>query len=64
MRIKYDTQVDAVYIQFSEGKVAESEEDKPGINIDYDETGNIIGIEVLEASKKMIQPNGIVYEVV
>ena len=48
---------------FSEGKVAESDEDKPDIIIDYDVEGNIVGIEVLEASKKMVQPNGIVYEV-
>jgi uncharacterized protein YuzE len=63
MHIKYDTQVDIVYIQFSEGKVAESDEDKPGIIIDYDGDGNIVGIEILEASKKMIQPNGVAYEV-
>lgn len=63
MLIKYDKEVDIVYIQFSEGRVAESDEDKPGIILDYDDMGNIVGIEVLEASKKMIQPNGIIYEV-
>ena len=63
MLIKYDKDVDIVYIQFSEGRVAESDEDKPGIILDYDDEGNIVGIEVLEASKKMIQPNGVVYEV-
>jgi len=63
MHIKYDTQVDVVYIRFSEGKVAESDEDKPGIIIDHDREGNIVAIEVLEASKKMIQLNGVVYEI-
>ena len=63
MLIKYDKEVDIVYIQFSEGRVAESDENKPGIILDYDDMGNIVGIEVLEASKKMIQPNGIIYEV-
>jgi len=63
MLIKYDKEVDIVYIQFSEGRVAESDEDKSGIILDYDDMGNIVGIEVLEASKKMIQPNGIIYEV-
>ena len=63
MLIKYDKDVDIVYIQFSERRVAESDEDKPGIILDYDDMGNIVGIEVLEASKKMIQPNGIIYEV-
>ena len=63
MLIKYDKEVDVVYIQFSEGRVAESDEDKPGIILDYDDQGNIVGIEVLEASKKMVQPNGVIYEV-
>ena len=63
MLIRYDKEVDVVYIQFSEKKVAESDEDKPGIILDYDDDGNIVGIEVLEASKKMGQPNGVIYEV-
>lgn len=63
MLIKYDKEVDVVYIQFSENKVAESDQDKPGIILDYDAEGNIVGIEVLDASKKMGQPNGIIYEV-
>jgi len=52
-----------VYIQFPEKKVSESDEDKPGIIIFYEVEGNIVGIEALEASKKMIQPNGVIYEV-
>ncbi|MGD9929753.1 MAG: DUF2283 domain-containing protein [Mangrovibacterium sp.] len=63
MVIKYDKEQDVIYIQLSEGKVAESDEDKPGIILDYDEAGNIVGIEVLNASQKINQPNGIVYEV-
>jgi uncharacterized protein YuzE len=63
IRIKYDKEVDVVYIQFSEKQVAESDEDKLGIILDYDAEGNIVGIEVLEASKKMVQPNSVVYEV-
>ncbi|MFY9152079.1 MAG: DUF2283 domain-containing protein [Prolixibacteraceae bacterium] len=63
MLIKYDKEVDVVYIQFSEKKVAESDQDKPGIILDYDAEGNIVGIEVLDASKKMVQPNGVIYEV-
>lgn len=63
MVIKYDKESDIIYIQFSEKKVVESEEDKPGIILDYGEDGEIVGIEVLEASKKTSQPNGISYEV-
>jgi len=54
MHIKYNIEADIVYIQFSVEKVAVSDEDKLGIIIDYDGEGNIVGIAVLEASKKMI----------
>ena len=63
MVIKYDKEADALYIKLSEGKVAESDEEKPGIILDYDNEGNIVGIEVLNASEKTNQPNGIIYEV-
>jgi len=63
MVIRYDKELDIVYIRFSEKKIVESNEDKPGIILDYDIVGSIIGIEVLNASSQMLQPNGIVYEV-
>lgn len=63
MVIKYDKESDIIYIQFSDHKVVESEEDKPGVILDYGEKGEIVGIEVLNASKQTNQPNGIVYEV-
>lgn len=63
MVIKYDKETDIIYIQFSENRVVESEEDKPGVILDYGENGEIVGIEVLNASKKTKHPNGISYEV-
>lgn len=63
MVIKYNKEADAIYIQFSDAKVFESDEEKPGIILDCDDSGNIIGIEVLNASQKTNQPNGIIYEV-
>lgn len=61
MEIKYAKDVDVIYIKLTDAKVAESDEDKPGIILDYDESGEIVGIEVLNASKKIKQPNGVVY---
>ncbi len=63
MVIKYDKESDVIYIQFSDNKVTESDEDKPGVILDYGEDGEIVGIEVLNASKKTSHPNGISYEV-
>jgi len=63
MVIKYNKEADSVYIKLTEGKVAESDEDKKDIILDYDDSGNIIGIEILNASKKTDLPNAVTYEV-
>ena len=63
MVIRYAKDVDVIYIKLTDAKVAESDEDKPGIILDYDQSGEIVGIEVLNASKKINQPNGVIYEV-
>lgn len=63
MRIIYDPETDTLDMILREGKVAESDEDKPGIILDYDADGNVLSIEVLEASKKLSTPIGISFEV-
>jgi uncharacterized protein YuzE len=63
MKVKYDKEVDVLYILFSDNKINESSEGKPGIIIDYDKEGAIVGIEVLDASKKMQNPTKVEYEV-
>ena len=44
-------------------KIDESDEEKPGIIIDYDVSGTIVGIEILDASKKMENPAIVEYQV-
>jgi uncharacterized protein YuzE len=63
MKIKFDKEADAIYLRFSDAEVAVSDEEKPGIVIDYDKDGNIVGIELLEASKKTDNPASLNYEV-
>ncbi len=63
MKIKYNKEVDILYIQFSDNKINESDEEKSGIILDYDDEGSIVGIEVLNASKKMKNINKVEYEV-
>lgn len=62
MKIKYDKEVDIINIQFSDAEIFETDEDKPGVIIDYDKNGNIVEIEVLNASKNIYQPTKIEYE--
>jgi uncharacterized protein YuzE len=50
MRIIYDEEVDALYIRLKEAPYHESDEIREGLILDYDRDGNLIGIEILDAS--------------
>ena len=63
MVIKYDKEADVVYLQFTENEVYESDEERQGIIIDYDVDGNIVGIEYLNASVKMENPDRVEFEI-
>jgi len=56
MKIIYDPEVDVLRLLFSNAPIEESDEDKPGVIIDYDKNGNIVGMEFLDASKLMDNP--------
>lgn len=47
MRIHVDEQADALYLRLSESTVVESEEVQPGVVLDFDEDGKVVGIEIL-----------------
>lgn len=64
MKIKYDQEVDILLIQLSDSTIYESDESKPGIILDYDKEGNIIRIEILDASKRTNAPFKFEYEMV
>ena len=63
MKIIYDRETDTLTVIFVETPVAESDEDKPGVILDYDEHGNIIGLEILNASQRVENPRGVDYAV-
>jgi uncharacterized protein YuzE len=52
MKIEYDKEVDALYIRLQEKKVALTKEIEDGLNIDLDENGKLIGIEILDATER------------
>ena len=58
--IRYDAYADVLYVKIREGKVVESDEVENGIILDYDPNGNIIGIEILDFSKRKIDLNELV----
>ena len=63
MKVTYDPEVDVLRILFNNRPVEESDEDKPGMIIDYDKEGNVVGIEVLDASKRVENPRSLEYAV-
>ncbi len=63
MKVKYDQEVDVLTIEFSSAPVDESDEDKPGVIIDYDKDGNLVGLEILNASRHMENPRALEYAV-
>lgn len=63
MKVTYDPQVDVLRILFRDVPVEESDQDKPGVILDYDKDGNIVGLEVLNASQRLDNPKGVDYAV-
>ena len=52
MRFHYDKEVDALYMRFNEQKYKKSDEVAECVIFDYDRKGKIVGIEILDASKR------------
>ena len=63
MKVTYDPEVDVLRILLSHTPVEESDEDKPGIILDYDKGGNIVGLEILDASQRVENPRGMDYAI-
>ena len=58
MRTTYDPEADAMFVWFGpeDTKSSETEEVAPGIMLDFDSDGRVIGIEVLGVSERMARP--------
>ena len=63
MKVIYDRETDTLTVIFSESTVAESDEDKPGVILDYDDIGNLVSLEILDASRRVTVPSKIEYQV-
>ncbi len=64
MKVIYERETDTLTIIFSEVPAAESDEDKPGVILDYDASGNLVSLEILDASPRVALPNRIEYQVI
>jgi uncharacterized protein YuzE len=61
MKVVYDQDRDLLQITFIETTIEETAQIAPGLVLDYDEDGNVIGLELRKASKKMDSPYAIYY---
>jgi len=64
MKVIYDREADALAVILADAPVAESDEDKPGVVLDYDASGNLVSLEILDASRRVGLPTQIEYQVV
>jgi YD repeat-containing protein len=59
MRVRVDNAADAVYLNLTDRPIKDSEEVADGIVVDYDSQGRIVGIEILDASRRTEDPTAL-----
>ncbi len=62
IRISYDRVADALYIRLRDDKVVDSDEVAPGVIVDFNDKGEIVGIEILGFSRRDIDLKKLVIE--
>lgn len=65
MKATYDARTDTLSIILkADAAVAESDEDKPGVILDYDQNGNLVSLEILDASTRVTEARRFEFETV
>jgi uncharacterized protein YuzE len=62
MKVIYDSDTDTLSLLFRDDPVAESDELREGLIVDYAGNGGIVSIEILDASEHVAEPQSIAYE--
>lgn len=64
MKANYDPKTDTLTFVLKEGvEVVDSDEEKPGIILDYDQHGNLVSMEILDASKRVTEAEKMEFQV-
>lgn len=63
MKVTYDANVDVLRIILSTQPIEESDEVKPGVILDYDAAGNVVGIVFLDASQRGFNLHSMAYAI-
>lgn len=63
MKVSYDPKTDTLSVILQETvPIAESDEDKPVVILDYDKQGNLVSLEILDASKRVTETRKIEFQ--
>ena len=52
MKLSVDKEADALYLRLDDSPIVESEEVSPGVVLDYNESNEVVGVEMLHLSKR------------
>ena len=52
MKLNVDKEADALYLRLDDSPIVESEEVSPGVMLDYNESKEVVGVEMLHLSKR------------
>ncbi len=63
MKVMYDPITDTISMILSSATVAESDEPRPGVILDFDQHGRVVAIEILDASRRVDVPNAMEFEI-
>jgi uncharacterized protein YuzE len=63
VQVTYDAHTDTLTIVLRDEPVNESDEEKPGIILDYNAAGEVVSFEILDASRRVAEPNQMIYRV-
>ena len=65
MKVTYDTRTDTLtFLLRDDELVAESDDDKPGVILDYDAEGNLVSVEILDASMRVSEAQKVEFQTV
>ena len=52
MKLNVDREADALYLRLDDSAIVESQEVSPGVVLDYNESNEVVGVEMLRLSKR------------
>ncbi|MBI4229740.1 MAG: DUF2283 domain-containing protein [Planctomycetes bacterium] len=59
MKARYDVETDTLVLILRDGRVVESDEPRPGVILDFDGDGQILSVEILDASRRVENPRAV-----